>query len=61
MSQPTQVAIVQRFLPQYRKQFYNLLRERLHSLDIYLILDYADGNESDRVREDLVHLEYRCD
>lgn len=50
------VLIIYRFLPQYRKPFYELLKERLADSGIDLALIYGDGAPEDRAKQDLVAL-----
>lgn len=50
------VAIIYRFLPQYRVEFYEQLRDILASNEIELKLLYGQGDEEDRKKGDLVDL-----
>jgi glycosyltransferase involved in cell wall biosynthesis len=50
------VAVVYRSLPQYRRRFYELLRERLDELGIEFILIYGQPGRNDAAKLDTVEL-----
>lgn len=52
------IAIVYRFLPQYRVEFYEKLRAMLATEGIDLRLIYGDGDAKDREKGDLVDLDW---
>lgn len=54
--QSKKVLILYRFLPQYRKEFYQLLKDKLSKSNIELDLIYGNGSEADRKKEDLIDL-----
>lgn len=56
MNYRKRVVIIYRFLPQYRKLFYQRLRGRLARSGIELSLVYGDGSADDRAKRDLVHI-----
>jgi glycosyltransferase involved in cell wall biosynthesis len=50
------VAVVYRSLPQYRRRFYELLRERLDELGIEFVLIYGQPGPTDAAKRDTVEL-----
>lgn len=50
--------IVYRFLPQYRVEFYDQLRERLRADGVTLDLYYGDGDPTARAKADLVDIDW---
>jgi len=52
------VVIAYRFLPQYRRDFYDQLRLKLAECGVNLRLFYGNGDELDREKRDLIHLEW---
>jgi glycosyltransferase involved in cell wall biosynthesis len=50
------VVVLYRFLPQYRRRFYELLRRRLEAEGVEFRLIYGDGDDGDRSKRDLVYL-----
>lgn len=52
------VLIIYRILPQYRIEFYKGLKKELDKENISLHLIYGKGNQQDRLKKDLVELEW---
>jgi glycosyltransferase involved in cell wall biosynthesis len=52
------VAVVYRSVPQYRRRFYELLRERLDALGIELVLIYGQPGPADAAKRDTVELQW---
>lgn len=52
----SRVVILFRYIPQYRREFYELLRERLAKEDIELSLVYGDPGKSDAKKNDAVEI-----
>jgi glycosyltransferase involved in cell wall biosynthesis len=52
------VLIVYKFLPQYRKPFFELLKKRLKEHGVELSLIYGDGGTEDRKKKDLVEIDW---
>lgn len=50
------VALVYKSLPQYRRRFYELLRERLHTLGVDFVLIYGQPGPSEAAKRDSVDL-----
>jgi glycosyltransferase involved in cell wall biosynthesis len=55
-SRKPKVAVVYRSLPQYRRRFYELLRERLDTLGIEFVLIYGQPGRADAAKRDTVEL-----
>lgn len=53
-----QVLIVQKTIPQYRRRFFELLREYLAHEDIELVLVYGQPEPAEASRRDIVHLDW---
>jgi len=56
MQRKRQVAIIYKSLPQYRRRFFELLRERLHQQGVELVLVYGQAGSKDAAKRDTVHL-----
>ncbi|GED69118.1 hypothetical protein BRE01_28200 [Brevibacillus reuszeri] len=52
------VAILYKSLPQYRRRFYELLKERLEERDIDFVLIYGQPGHSEAVKKDSIELEW---
>lgn len=52
------VALLYKSLPQYRRQFYELLRQRLDERDVDLVLIYGDPGGSERSKLDSIDLNW---
>ena len=57
-SRRPKVAVVYRSLPQYRRRFYELLRERLDAFGIELVLIYGQPGAADAAKRDTVDLSW---
>jgi glycosyltransferase involved in cell wall biosynthesis len=52
------VFIIQKSLPQYRKDFFNLLREKLKEYNVSLVLIYGDLDKESLRKRDLVDIDW---
>lgn len=55
---PRRVLIVQKTIPQYRRRFFELLREYLADDDIELVLVHGQPEPAEASRRDVVHLDW---
>jgi L-malate glycosyltransferase len=52
------IAIIQKYIPQYRREFFNRLREALSQKNIELLLIYGQPDKYDSLRNDAIDLDW---
>ncbi len=52
------IAIIQKYIPQYRLEFFTQLRDSLHQKNIDLILIYGQPNQKDSLRKDSIKIDW---